>query len=323
MIINLTEEFYENSTESNIHLENGEKYLWIVGSVVLFFLGMIGNLLSLLVLRKMRFWRKPALFFLAPLAVTDSIVLCTGLSRNFIRYVSDEEIDIFTFSDFGCTVALFVIYTSMQCSSWILVELTLERYLKTNFPFWYIRNITVKKVIVLLTITFIILVFMNCHFFFTTKNGQKSCGDLDQNDFESNVYVFIDLCLLSLFPTVLLIFMNIAISKVLWQSNSFKEQSASGQRGTRNYRHYSVKVTRMLLICSCYFILATMPVSIIFIVRATIGIDSVHFDLAEGLLYVFQFSNYAINFFLYLFANARFRRDLVKTLKCENTRYVQ
>ena len=321
--MNETLEYNVNSSGCIENLNNAEKYIWIIFSAVLFTIGIMGNALSLLVLKKMEFWRKPSTFLLVPLTITDMVVLCTGLSRNFVYYVTGD-LDLATISDASCNVFLFTLYTSMQLSSWILVEITFERFLKTNVPFWYIRYVTVRKEAIFISITIITLILVNFHFFFTTKDGHISCGELDRHDFESEVYVYIDLALLSFIPALLIIFMNVAIIVVLRKSRTFIKQSAGGQNGTKIFRHHTIAVTKMLLFCSTYFILATLPVSIFFIWRSRNSslsdIEDAKSDLSEAVIYVFQFSNYATNFLMYISVNPKFRTYMILTLRCKDKR---
>ncbi|XP_052077874.1 psychosine receptor-like [Mytilus californianus] len=88
----------------------------------------------------MRFWRRTPLLLLAVLAITDITVLLDGLLRYWIEYTF--KIDIRTLSDASCKINLFILYFAMQYSSWILVCLIVDRFIKTNFPFLYIKKLT-------------------------------------------------------------------------------------------------------------------------------------------------------------------------------------
>jgi len=60
------------------------------------------------------------------LAVFDVLVLYTGLLRNFIHKLFD--FDIRSYSSINCKVHVFLTYTFMDISAYILVAVTLNRY---------------------------------------------------------------------------------------------------------------------------------------------------------------------------------------------------
>ncbi|XP_069128798.1 cysteinyl leukotriene receptor 1-like [Argopecten irradians] len=315
----------DSSTSSEIkRLEEISSYLWKILSPILFIVGMVGNTLTVVIFRRMRAWKKPSLFFLVPLAFTDATVLCVGLSRYWVREIFDY--DLRTTSDAGCKINFFVIYISMQYSSWILVCFTFERFLKTNFPFRYIRVMTVKKEIVALIVIFIFLICVNGHFFFTNgltdREGSLDCTSLTNETFyfDEYVFVYIDLVFLSILPAVLMVIMNICIVRVYRQSIKFLRSSSTGTTAATNRQKYSIRVTKMLLLTNSYFVCATLPICVYFIVDSyTHSEDEIVVakkDIAWSVTYIFQFSNYTMNFFLYIAANDKFRDHLCSILKC-------
>ncbi|OWF43784.1 growth hormone secretagogue receptor type 1-like [Mizuhopecten yessoensis] len=321
---NVSNDYSTTSAPNDQLLDEVGSYLWKVLSPLLFIVGIFGNTLSVIVLRRMRFWKKPSLFFLVPLAFTDTTVLCVGLSRYWVREMFDFDLRLI--SQAGCKINFFVLYISMQFSSWILVCFTFERFLKTNFPFRYIRIMTVKKEKLALVIIFVILVFVDGHFFFTNgltdRDGSLDCSSLTNATFyfDEYVFVYIDLAFLSIVPAVLMIIMNICIIRVLRRSIQFLRTSSSGSSAA-NRQRYSIKVTKMVLLTSSYFIFATLPICLYYIVDSYTHTDDVVInaqkDLAWSVVYIFQYSNYAMNFFLYTAANDKFRLHVLGIIKCQ------
>ncbi|XP_033743409.1 growth hormone secretagogue receptor type 1-like [Pecten maximus] len=300
-------------------------YLWKILSPILLFVGIVGNTLSVIIFIRMQAWRKPSLFFLVPLAFTDTTVLCVGLSRYWVREMFDYDLRLT--SQAGCKINFFVLYISMQFSSWILVCFTFERFLKTNFPFRYIRVMTVKKEIVALVIIFLFLTCVDGHFFFTNgltyRDGPLDCSSLTSETFyfDEYVFVYIDLVFLSILPATLMVVMNICIVRVYRQSIKFLRSSSTGTNAASNRQRYSIKVTKMLLLTNSYFVFATLPICLYYIVDSyTHTEDAILIarkDLAWSVVYIFQYSNYTMNFFLYIAANDKFRLHLFSILKCK------
>lgn len=323
-LYNVTNTTVSDEEENTNILDEVSSYLWKTISLPLFVVGMIGNLLNLVVLKRMKFWQKSTLFFLAVLAFADMTVLCVGLSRYWIKNVFD--FDLRTISDAGCKINFFVIYISMQYSSWILVCVTLERFIKTNFPFRYASIVSVRRSAVLLVIIFIILTGINGHLFFTNGliNNRTDCDAITSkfHDFEEFAYTYMDFAFLSAIPFVSMAIMNIAIYRKLRSSDLWRRRSGFNQRGVESMHKFSMKLTRMLFFTSIYFLAATVPVSIYFIVdsyyKPPEGSQSAaKMDIAWTSTYLFQFTNYTVNFYLYTAVNMRYRHQLKLLFGCK------
>ncbi|KAJ8297944.1 hypothetical protein KUTeg_024475 [Tegillarca granosa] len=295
-LYNVTNTTASDEEENTNILDEVSSYLWKTISLPLFLVGMIGNLLNLVVLKRMKFWQKSTLFFLAVLAFADITVLCVGLSRYWIKNVFD--FDLRTISDAGCKINFFVIYISMQYSSWILVCVTLERFIKTNFPFR-----------------------INGHLFFTNGliNNRTDCDAITSkfHDFEEFAYTYMDFAFLSAIPFVSMAIMNIAIYRKLRSSDLWRRRSGFNQRGVESMHKFSMKLTRML-----FFTTSTVPVSIYFIVdsyyKPPEGSQSAaKMDIAWTSTYLFQFTNYTVNFYLYTAVNMRYRHQLKLLFGCK------
>ncbi|XP_063416038.1 C-C chemokine receptor type 1-like [Mytilus trossulus] len=304
--------FSENEVRA---LKIAESYVWTYVSPVLIVVGILGNCLNLAVLKKLRFWRRTPLFLLFILAITDITVLLDGLLRYWIEYTF--KLDIRTLSDASCKINLFVLYFAMQYSSWVLVCLIIDRFIKTNFPFLYMRVATIRKTSIIALAAFIILAGINMHFFWTNgikgKNG--ACGNLTPayEYFGEYVFTYIDLVILSLLPFTIMLILNIFVYRALRKHLKFTKSSVVESRNSRktpNRRHFSQKLTRMLLLNSSYFLLTTVPISVYFIydsyVKYEDELNKTKMDVARSVLYVFQYSYYSLNFVWYATCNKAF-----------------
>jgi hypothetical protein len=316
-----------NSMESDPYkdfLEDVSRYLWVGLSPVLFIVGVVGNALTIVVLRQMEFHKKPPFLFLFCLALNDTLVLCVGLSRYWIR--ETFSVDIRALTNLGCKFNLFFIYWSMQLSSWILVCVVLERCIKTNFPFQYPRIVTVQRCVGLLVVLMIFLAGVDLHYFWT--NGLKmdgseiECNSLTEQyfTFEEFVFTYIDFSVLSVVPFLLMIVMNITIIRVFRQSRQFRKSTVKNRQTNKKLNRFDVKLTRMLLCTSVYFLIATLPISVYFIVdsykKNLTDLESAKMDVVWSSSYIFQFTNYTINFFLYNLTNDRFRNKFLLIIRC-------
>ncbi|WAQ98250.1 GALR2-like protein [Mya arenaria] len=308
--------------------ETVSNWLWRTVPLILLCIGLIGNALTVRVLTRLGTARQPTLTFLLFLAITDTVVLLTGLPRYWISYTFDY--DILLISNAGCKFYYFFIYSSMQFSSWILVGVSVERVVKTYFPFRYKRLYTTKRVKIGLVITLFVLILVNIHFFFT--NGindytEGECSSLTPETywFDEYVFVYIDLTVLSLVPFVIMLISNIFLIRVLRRVQR-ERSDMMHEKYVKNANRFSIRMTKMLLVCTMYFLVATAPISIYFVVDSYFlprfeesGDEAsvARMDLAWSTTYLFSFSNYCVNFYLYTAMNDRFSRELRAVLCCK------
>lgn len=315
-----------NADQSYIDsLESASAYLWIIISPIFLFVGVFGNILNLIVLRRMHFEKNPTLILLFLLSVTDIAVLLVGLPRYWAR--DALQFDLRTVSQFSCKFSLFLIYISMQLSSWILVLVSVIRVIKTVLPLRYPKTkirVTRKNTLTVFCIVVIALCIINFHFFITngviTEDGEASCTSLtpDFRNFDEYVFVYIDFLMMSVFPAIIIIVCNIFIYLVL---KNMKQRRASTTSTDKVTSDSVSRVTRMLFVTSSYFVISTAPISLHFIVDSYVrpGSDDLtqaKLDMSFTVLYLFQFSHFVINFYCYTVTNKRFRRS-VKKLKDE------
>lgn len=309
---------YNGTAFNTLLLDNTSSFLWKIISPIILTFGLVGNTLIVYILMRMGFWKKTSYIYLFILAVSDSTVLCVGLSRRWI--LEEFDVDVRLLSNLGCKVNLFVVYFSMHISSWTLVCLTAERFLKVKFPFYYISSNVSKKLMILYIFIFITCVLVNCHFFWTNSlleyQNKQQCNNtsIEYYIFEEKYFSIIDLVILSVIPFILMFSMNIVIENVLRKSQKFRTNvQLKNQSGKFNKR--CNRLTRMLFFTSAYFMCSTLPISVLFILDSYISRISTdemqaQLNLATTIFYLFQFSNYGVNFFIYVTINKHFRRYL-------------
>ena len=95
------------------------------GTPIILVVGLIGNILSLIVLKSRRYRHKSYSHYLSCLAVFDSLVL---VNKYLVRVY--ELVDLqSTFGSAACRLDNFVGHVCYLMSGWIVVCITVERYL--------------------------------------------------------------------------------------------------------------------------------------------------------------------------------------------------
>ena len=89
-------------------------------------LGLLGNVLSFVVMRKRQFAKSPVATSLCCLAVADSIILITHID-NFSRVQALFGIHLRSVSYVACSLLRWLFRTSSQFSTWLIIQISFER----------------------------------------------------------------------------------------------------------------------------------------------------------------------------------------------------
>ncbi|KAH3781690.1 hypothetical protein DPMN_159592 [Dreissena polymorpha] len=323
---NLTEN--NNVTTAPFLEENVSELMWKTLPIPLLCVGLAGNILTIKVLLRMGIRRQPTLMFLLFLSVTDTVVLLTVLPRYWIYYTF--KFDLKLVSNAICKLYFFIVYLSFQYSSWILVGISIERAVKTNFPLRYKNVYTRKRVLIGLFLTLLCLCCVNVHFFFT--NGinyynEGKCESLSPEylHFDEFVFVYIDLCVSSIIPFLIMFVCNILLIRILRIKQRERPNLMHGIFVKRANRS-SVKMTKMLVVGTAYFIIATAPLCIYYIVDSYLlpGYEKsknasaiARMNLIRTVCFLIALSNNCVNFYLYTAINDRFYKEFKAMLRCQ------
>jgi len=108
-------------------------FAWKFGVPVIVLLGTVGNTLSFCVLVRRGMRSTPMYFYLTLLAVADTFVLYVSAFKVWIRTMTRFE--VLHLSNVGCKLIMFILLCSFYLSAWLVVLVTLDRFLVVWFPF--------------------------------------------------------------------------------------------------------------------------------------------------------------------------------------------
>ncbi|XP_064598811.1 probable G-protein coupled receptor 139 [Liolophura sinensis] len=314
---------------------------------VLLVLGIIGNVLSFIILRHRMMTKQSTYLYLAALTVADTLVLFVGPLRVWVSQFTD--LDIKDQSNELCKLVVFMGYTTSDISVWLIIAVTIERYIVVCHPLHANTMCNIpraKKVILTLVVC---LSAINLHFFWTvelSKNPRKnSQSDVGNNSLfcdggeefsylVGGLWPWVDAFLYSFLPFFIITILNCVIIRRVTQA--YKSRCLMQKRQTlitdsrSAYRTSSciepnIKMTAMLLTVSFAFLLTTLPMNICLIVSALWHmkkdpVSVARFTLAETITTLLMYTNHSMNFFLYCAAGQKFRHQLLK-LVCAKSVY--
>lgn len=300
--------------------------LWKYGSPILLILGSVGNLITFIVLMQRKNRVSSTAMFLIALAVSDILILWTGLFREWIRHQNGK--DIRTYSEFGCRLHLFLTYLSFQCSSWFLVTVTVERLIAVLLPH-KIKNICNPRnagIVILMIV--ILLMLLNGHWYYgftvvqtyqVHNNTYKACREKHDHTYVAfrRIWNWIDLCIVSLVPLVLLSLANITvIIRLLIRKRKSNTQIVPSALKVHPENRKVSQLTVTLIIVNIVFIVCSTPLSVDIILRDKLPTfktekhDYAVYKLREAIVGLLAYFNCSINFILYFVSGSKFRDEV-------------
>jgi 7 transmembrane receptor (rhodopsin family) len=242
-------------------------YFWLgdrVGTCVLpiiYVLGFVGNLSSLLTFSAASMRELSCGVLLLLLSISDSLTLVVSV-WGFLR--SAFKIDLESYSLILCRFHLFLQYIFGQTSSWCLLVLTVDRFLKVV---WSVKSKPICKPInalISIGIIFVLLCGLHGHWFSPAvgevdENGTLLYCGIRNKDYPTYYYyvtqvrVFTDMIVYCFLPGLIMILCNV---KIIYEVNRIS-QAVSTQKSILEHQ-----MRLIMFISVSAFLLTTLPLSI-------------------------------------------------------------
>ena len=305
-----------------IHLEEISVTVRKICDPVLFLVGTIGNLLTILVLSQNKNRRTTTAIFLIFLAISDIMIL-------FTSYFSEWLYVMWSFgfrqvNNVLCKLHVFLTYYSLQFSSWTLVIVTCERVISVINPTKVKLICSRKRGITGVIIMEVILALLNCHLLVGMVHEfnpytKRYCAGItnEYREFLNDVWPVIDFCVTFALPLLFIAVGNtILIMKLSQVSRRRSHMVAS------DWKKNPSGLTVTLVIVNVVFIISMAPASI-FLILFALAIETQ--DEEQITLAIFKYDmvkilaglNATLNFLLYFLSGYKFRADVKELFGCK------
>ncbi|XP_034330495.2 FMRFamide receptor-like [Magallana gigas] len=312
-----------------VWMQNLQHNLKMYVSPVLLVIGLIGNILSFVILRHDKEKKMSINAYLSVLALADISVLMFGLLSTWVHEVSG--VDIFRSVDILCKIWNVIAFTSSIFSVWLIVAITAERFIVVCFPLTAHRICNKNRAKRIITFLLIFSLCFNAHFLFTTGMVEvdkgRVCDALDgYKMFIRKVWTWVDATIYCLLPLLVISVLNSAIiSKVfsakkkrqsLQHPNHPKRKTSTASENTR-WR--DIKLNVMLLTVSITFCISSTPMVILMVTEVLFQENasprkSAALLLARTICELLMYVNHSINFFLYCISGQNFTEIFLKLI---------
>lgn len=282
------------------------EYLMIILPLSTLILGIIGNVVGFLVFTRKRFYKLSVRNICRFLAVTDTICL--------IQIIEDySTFAPRSFSHISCKILRFFNFSLGPISAWLLVYITIERFISIAFPkksvLFQKRKYQVSFVVIITAFNtvFYLPVIVFVKLLENTENISQNLTPSEPNcDFETYGLKTV-ISLLDLANSTLLPFFLMFVNSVLIIYSIFKSRKRMVSKGPANKANKSLKKDIRFAITTIFlnviFFILNLPI-------CAIGFLSIEFSFLfiQTTVYIY-YCNFAVNFYIFFFFNSIFRDE--------------
>lgn len=292
-----------NATDVN----GAVRLIYLCGMPPIMLAGLLGNGLSFATMRRPTFQTRSTCFYLAALAISDSVlVLYYGIARISV-VLSDAIV-----SPALCSVGYYTYFVSCHSSAWLLVAMTIDRYIHINYPALRLLYCTIKRArIAVICIIGVVMVTNSPNmvaYVVTHADAVKYCDARPSlANFVYNIWPILDAILYSYIPSCFLFILNSLIIYRMWTSK--RDTSLTYSLVMSNAR----RVTIMLLAVTFIFITLTVPV-VTYVLGQLLQAKPLFTDPLSAIMDLMFFFNHACNFYIYCLTSREFRSELSAVL---------
>lgn len=299
-----------NASQENLYPESQDRNVARLSTIVLItFAGTIMNGLSFIVMTRKSMRQHSISVFLPALAVMDSLVLWSVCTSRVYEVVTG--IDYQVQSTWGCRMSLYQIGFPGTSGSWLIVAVSVDRFIASVFPLKANIHCTVARAKITTVVLLLVIFFWQMHIFVLYDLSEHGCAMTSSIDSTTALFmVYFSVCIYSFIPTLSIFFLNICIVSAMIRSSRkvhvqpLSSAAIANQINTR-------KITIVAITLSVSHFILTVPLSVLFVVGMSGYQQQWLVDLKSAADYAMYVNN-SINFVLYALTGQKFRNELKK-----------
>lgn len=298
-------------------------------------IGIIGNILNLAVLSRMRsqanmqMFRQAANLCLIALAISDLLFCIFALPSSVL-----PTNNIYSTRHFRLYYKLYsaaLINVFIMSSTWLMVMMTLVRFLAIFHP---LKPMTFYRAKVMILAIFLFSIVFNIPVLWRYKTVELHCQYGRQTSYATkqmiilnaifdNAYKILWAVIGNLIPLILLFYFSISLCKKIHKSSRLRrpdnniadEHRSSQDNNTADEHRSSQMLTKILIVIVVFFFILVAPSEVIKLTTEVIHIDHNYtYQIIEVITNFMQMLNFAINFLIYCIISPYFRYTLYQTM---------
>ena len=269
---------------------------------ILFLIGGTGNILSYLTLKRKAMHKSSTYVYMASLSLSNTLILYIGCGSDWVSHISSKK-HVANQADWICRLWMFAFNVIMYSASWLVVAMTIDRFVWLYYPLRapHVCTSFVAKVITIIIL--IGLVTVSIHAMWTYEMTGRGCSvDPNHKDFHRTVWPWISASLYTYVPILIMFIFNIL--NVIGMLHTSAGRSAKPAQD---------QLTRVTLLVSMTFLTLSLPTVILNVIQyinPQLIFDYRSYSriiLGSVICNMISCLNYSINFILYFAGVPLFR----------------
>ena len=233
-------------------------------------------------------------------------------------YINQEhEVDMKPDQFWFCSIACLVVLACIQCSTYLIIIMTFERFYSIIRPHKAASFNTIKRAKIIIICIFIFSFSYYSPYLYISGNNGKMCvpNRFANVNIYGTIFHWVSEVINFVLPFVFLLTMNSVIIHTLKQRSKTNLIGSEGEGQSKKEVKNSEKqiFTTLLLVTFAYLIL-TIPGKILIFYLNFFSGNTPYYYAGLHLLYQIGektlYSNHGVNFFLYVISGQKFRADL-------------
>ncbi|KAK7497850.1 hypothetical protein BaRGS_00010984 [Batillaria attramentaria] len=302
--------------------------VWRYCSPVLLLVGGFGNVAAIFVLRRIRKkgGNSTQPVFLMALALSDLLLLYAALFFDMFQY--GYGTDLRNYHSIPCKLLIWIMMASWTNSAWLLVTVTLQRALAVTWPHRVHTVFTSRRSSIATCLVSLASYGLHSHAVYgmdvSEEDHDGRCTAKDNYaHFVFFTWVWVDVFLSSIVPSVILLFCNMVLVFSLRRSARDASDLTSGNSASDVRLKVASSQTATVFLLSLAFLIFTLPLYVYMIwshfamdvLMEDVGV-SARAELVYAVTSMMWFTNSTINFLLYCVSGTKFRREFLAWLSC-------
>ncbi len=308
---------YISSSIKNEIIDNIVTYFLLVIS----FFGLLGHILSLIILLRPPFIEKPHSLFCIALGSVDALFLLMQVIGGLIDAISEK--DVILMNGFLCKLLIPLAIFFIHIDAWILVGLSIERAIAVFWPLRAKLIITKFRIKIFLAVLFTFFILFDSETsvrfgLVEIENHNRiviNCEPVYSYGLPNHFFVFKDqlsAILTSGIPLMIILFCNMATLIKL-----ALKRLKRAQLGVNPCNSNDTQVNVMLISVTLAFTLLNTPVQVYIVYNIISG----EVDLNDSMLKLFvvlHVFSVSLNFYLYFVTSVLFRNGVKELFRCKS-----
>ncbi|ELU17068.1 hypothetical protein CAPTEDRAFT_200779 [Capitella teleta] len=244
--------------------------LFIAVSPIILIVGLVGNILTLVVMNRPSHRSSSVSIYLSTLAISDSLVLILDFINNWFKMHLD--IKLLVMDESFCKFHRYFFDVVYTLSSWLIVAVSIDRFITVWFPFKAKKLCSKKTAIIVCCVLPLISLACYAHrvpgWHLDETGIEPVCNTHPKHrDFQESYGPWLSAVLYSYGPIVMLIVFNGLIVLRLRKMASKRDAMTPNGKSSSQERRITITI---VVICVA-FILLTLPLALFYILQFAMG----------------------------------------------------